>query len=161
MFSSATSSHEIFVGVVMFEGLLDKTPQGLLGIERVQGKRSLGRPNSGIDLFEDREIQAFLASEIVVNHALGGAHERGDRVDTGTAQATIREFLRCDRENVGFRAVGIPRSVALLLGWRLFDNAIVHNSSNFAPSGVPDARLNSSAIGCSLKSWWISRPVGI
>ena len=98
-------AHEVFVGGVVFEGLLDKPSQGLHGIEGVQGKRSLGCPDMGIGLFEDREIQAFLTSKIVVDHALGGAHECGDRVDPSPGQAMVREFLCRDRENVGFRAL--------------------------------------------------------
>jgi hypothetical protein len=71
--------------------------------------------NSAISLFENRDVESFLAAEVVIDHPLAGARARGDFVDARAAQALVRELLGRDGDDVAARLLGVvdPRGLVV------------------------------------------------
>ena len=75
----------------------------------------LGLADAAVGVLQHRQVQLFLAAEVVVDHPLGGSGALGDLVDAGARVARLREHLGGDGEQLGARALG----VALQFGTRL------------------------------------------
>ena len=98
---------EIGVGELVVDREADQPAQRILGRQIVQVQVGLDRAHAPVGFFEHRKVEPLLAAEVVVDHALAGAHRLGDDVDPGPCQALVRELARGDRQDVGHCPLGI------------------------------------------------------
>src|SRR5690606_27466444 len=61
---------------------------------------------------QDCDVQLILAAEVVVDHALGGAHESGDLVDPRPGVPVPGELPLRDLEDLRFGALGVASALA-------------------------------------------------
>ncbi len=102
----ADQADEQRMGLVVIERQLDQLAHGGARLHVEQLGFFLERSNIHVGFFEHRLVQAFLALEVVINHALRGARALGDLIDARAAQAVDGEFLGGDREDVLHRGLG-------------------------------------------------------
>jgi hypothetical protein len=69
--------------------------QRLFGWQVFQVQLRLDAAHAPVGVFQHRDVQAFLAAEVVVDHALAGARGGGDLVDARAAEALAGELLGC------------------------------------------------------------------
>src|SRR5690349_6084718 len=71
-----------------------------------------------IRVFEHGDVETFLAAEIVIDHPFARTRARGDLVDSGAAQALVREFLARDGDDVppGLLAIVDPPRFSVRCG---------------------------------------------
>ena len=105
---------EFGVGPMVIEGEGHQRRSASSGARSSRWSSALDRADAAVGLFEHGQVQAFLAAEVVIDHALAGAHGRGDLVDARTGQALLGELARRDLEDVGHRALGIVGARHLL-----------------------------------------------
>ena len=70
-------SQEVGVGFVVIEGQLCQLANGGLGRQVLDVEGLLRIAQLGVGALQDGDVQPLLAAEVVVDHALGGAHAIG------------------------------------------------------------------------------------
>jgi hypothetical protein len=78
---------ERLVAGVVVEREGHQAAQRVLRQQVVQVQFALGGAHAPVGLLQHRDVQTFLAAEVVVDHPLAGARGGGDLVDARTAQA--------------------------------------------------------------------------
>ena len=96
----AYQPNEIWMGLLIVESKLDDAPYRIGRRQTIQIEFVLHTPDVAISLLQRRQVQAFLAAEVIVDHPLVGAHPRGDGIDTRAAQAVLGEFLAGGRKDL-------------------------------------------------------------
>ncbi len=137
---------EIGVCELVIEGEADQLAQRRLGLQVVEVERGLDAADAPVGFFEHGHVQAFLAREVVIDHALAGVRERGDLVDARAAQALVGELLGRHFDDVGHRALRVvgargggrrAAGAALCLYWFVHGAertaALRHNATHAAP----------------------------
>ncbi len=91
---------EIRMGFLIVEGELDDAPHRIGRRQTIQVEFLFHAADVAIGLFQSREVQAFLAAEVIVDHPLVGAHPRSDGIDACAAQPVLGEFLAGGRKDL-------------------------------------------------------------
>jgi hypothetical protein len=121
MFSVITRRMKSLPSVVV-EGERHQAAQRLFGRQVFQVQLRLDAAHAPVGVFQHRDVQAFLAAEVVVDHALAGARGGGDLVDARAAEALAGELLGCHFQDLGHGAgrvvgaAGLARCAALFGG---------------------------------------------
>lgn len=102
--------------VVIIEGYADIGLQRFFGTHRLDRHCRFGFADACISLIENGAVQAFLAAEMIVDHALAGVGALGDLVDPRAAQAFVGELLARDVEDVGLGISGTSAARLLRCG---------------------------------------------
>ena len=89
---------------------------GVGWFKAVQVEFLLDIANVAIDLLKDSLVEALLAAEVVVDHALGRTHLGGDRINASAAQAMFGELASGHGKNVLTCAVRIGLARSCLRG---------------------------------------------
>src|SRR5215510_15767216 len=93
--------------VLVVEGERNKGPQGLFGPLLFQIQRCFNRANTAVGRLQHGNVEALLAPEVVVDHALAGFGSGGNMVDPRAAEALAGELLRRNIDDVALGPVGI------------------------------------------------------
>jgi hypothetical protein len=83
---------EVLMLLVMVEGQLRQLPQGVDRLEVLDVELLLQRADTAVRPLKDGQVQALLATEVVVDHPLGGAGLGRDLVDPGSGKTLVGEF---------------------------------------------------------------------
>ena len=92
------------VTVVMVKGKTHQAAQGVLGRQLVQVELRLDAAHAPVGLLQHGKVQAFLAAEVVINHAFAGLGGRCYLVDARAAQAFFGKLGRCHVQDAGHGA---------------------------------------------------------
>ena len=111
-------SQEVGVGFVVIEGQLCQLANGGLGRQVLDVEGLLRIAQLGVGALQDGDVQPLLAAEVVVDHALGGAHAIGDLVDAGAGVTAFGELGGGDLEDLGAGALGVALSLGGHSRWQ-------------------------------------------
>jgi hypothetical protein len=104
----ADQTDEVRVRFVVVERQLAQLPDRLGRVEVLDVQLALQGTDSGVRPLQDRDVELFLAAEVVVDHPLGGTGLRGDLVHPGAGVPLVGELVGGHGENLGAGSIGVP-----------------------------------------------------
>jgi hypothetical protein len=108
--------NEVLMFDVVVEGHFRHGTDGLNRVDVVDLHPLLGLSDTPVRVLKDRQIELLFATEVVVDHSLGGAGALGDLVDTGTGIPLLGEHRRRDLDQFGPGALGVAQRLRTRLG---------------------------------------------
>ncbi len=151
--------HEGRVGDVIAERELDQADDGVARRQRIEIDCRFAFTDAGIDLFENGDIETFLAAEIMEDHrfvAVGAGNDAvgasaaetlGRELDKGRVDQFLAAAFRCAlaRLHSPLRTLGFQGGIALAVlprgRSRAHQYSLAPISRSQAPAGVPVAPL--------------------
>ena len=145
----------VFVFQVVVKGHRGQAPHGLNRRHVVELNAQLGVANLLVRGFKRGHVQAFLALEVVVNHALAGAGGRRNGIHPSTRQALFTKLSDGRQQDVGLDRLGVAGTLS-----RFFVYHLVHKdeicSAGFGFSLV-FARLAASIAPNQFLYWLVHK----
>src|SRR5450830_169896 len=166
----ADNAHEIDIAVMVVEGELHKALDGLQWFQLGQLQLTFCSPDVAVEFLEDFNVELFLATEIVIDHALRCFRALGDGVDPRTGQTQADKLDNGCLEDVlaGLFRVVFSALVPCFEGLRCTGIGEIRHSGLTTALESPDYGLSASRKEVSFRAWpgaqhlygtWPSRPV--
>ena len=116
MFSMATSRMKSWWAMWWSKVISASRPDGVDRVDVVDLQALLGLADAAVGVLQHRQVELFLAAEVVVDHPLGGAGLLGDLVDAGARVALLGEHRGGHLDQLGARALGVAQRLGARLG---------------------------------------------
>ena len=103
----AQQCDEFGVGEVIRPGEADQDAQGFFRMADVECELRFGRTQLGVDALQHLDVKAFLAREVVIDHAVARACQPRNALDPRAAVAVAHELIARRAQDARARLVGV------------------------------------------------------